>query len=66
MYDRGAALDECYGKHQRRSENEASHRRGRLRRHQEIDAKSEQSPLGQQATAAIGLVPVADEAEHLP
>ncbi len=54
------------GEHQPRSENEASHGCGAVRRIQEIDAKSEQSALGQQAAAAIGLLPVTEETEYLP
>ncbi len=68
MHGCGTASDEWQGdgEHQPRSENEASHGRGAVRRKQELDAKSEQSALGQQATGAIGLLLVADETEYLP
>src|SRR5215469_2852137 len=52
--------------HQPRSENEASCGRGGMRRKQEVDAKGEQRAMGQEAPPEMGLLLVAEKAEHLP
>jgi hypothetical protein len=64
MHSRGPLSKEWSGddEHQSHAKNEATRGRGAVRHIQEVDAKREQSALGQQAMAAIGLLFVSHEA----